>query len=237
MVEINLIPDVKKELLRARKIRLYVVGIAIFVGIIFVSVVALIAIVWGGQELRQSFLNDSIDKEERKIQGVKDLSSALTIQSQLRALKEQHSNKTINSRLFPLLDVINPASPNNITVSSVNVDSESNQITIDAQAVNGYEAAEVFKKTILGTMISTNDQDPLPLTTSVVDSNMGIFQDSTGKRILGFTFTFKYHPALFEVSSGNTLIQRPGISNVTDSYLRVPEGLFRDRVDIEREGR
>lgn len=233
MIEVNLIPDVKQELLKARVVRRYVISSTVIVGMAAVGVVVLLGLLWISLGVRGALLDDSITKKGTEYRSVSDLEKTLTIQNQLSALTAMHDKKNIDSRVFPLLDVINPASPNNISISSTKIDAENKTITIGGQASNGYEAAEIFKKTILGTRVSYIDgngasQSKL-LTDSVSSSDMSTGEDATGKKVLRFSFSFVYPAELFEQSSSQAIIERPGRKNVTDSYLRVPQSLFSDR--------
>ena len=62
MIEINLIPDVKKELLKANKTRNFVVTISIFVGVGALALVAVLGLILGGQNITIGELNKSIVK-------------------------------------------------------------------------------------------------------------------------------------------------------------------------------
>lgn len=152
MIEINLIPDVKQELLRAQKARTVVITIAIFASIISAAVVTLLALwVFGVQTVRQSVADDQIKKGYAQLQGNADLSKVLTIQNQLASISALNNAKHIDSRVFDVLAAILPTSPNNVAISDFGIDSTTNTITIQGQASNLYQALEVFKKTVAGT--------------------------------------------------------------------------------------
>jgi hypothetical protein len=235
MIEINLIPDVKQELLAAKRIRTYVISSAVLVGAVFVGVVVALGVYLVlVQTVRNSLEDNTIKEKSAELQKVKDLSNILTIQNQLTKLGELHATKNIDSRVFSLLAAINPAAPNEVSISSAKVDSETKRITIDGQAVNGYEAAEALKKTILGTSISYKTDDSgetkkASLTQDVSTSEMSYGEDSTGKKVLRFTLAFTYADEFFARSSSNAIIDGPNRQNVTDSFLRIPQSLFSQR--------
>ncbi len=235
MIEINLIPDVKQELLTAKRIRTYVISGAIVIGIGSVALVILMAVyLFTVQGIRGNILNSSITSKSQELEGVADLSKMLTVQSQLTSLSEMHNTKNIDSRLFDILTAVNPAAPNQISVSSVRVDSEDKRISIEAQAVNGFEAAEAFKKTILDTTIvyqnlDENKSESTKLTDTISISDMSYGEDSNGKKVLRFAMSFVYNDPVFARTSTNAVITGPNTKNVTDSYLQIPQSLFSQR--------
>jgi hypothetical protein len=235
MIEINLIPDVKQELIKARRVRSTVISGAIIVGIAAVGVVVLLAIyVFGAQTLRDKFADDAIKSENSKLAQVKDLPNMLTVQNQLTKLSEMHDAKMINSRAFDVLTAIVPPEPNNIAVSRLVVDSEENTITIEGQAVNGYPALETFKKTIEATKIiyaseGEDDVTSVALASDVVEGERSYGDDETGRKVLRFTLSFTYADELFARDSKNTLIAGPSRTNATDSFIGIPQSLFTNK--------
>lgn len=239
MIEINLVPDVKQELIKAQRIRSSVVSLAIIIGIAAISLVVVLAIFAGGQSVASGFADRSIESESEKLQDVEDISNMLTIQNQLTMLSEQHDNKLINSRLFDILAAVNPPSPNNIRVSSLRQDPELGVLTIEGSASNGYAAVEAFKKTLLSAQVEfTQDSEPssVPLTSVVNIADTSYGEDASGQRILRFSMSFEYAPEVFARSTQNARIVTPSTEqDVTDSRTRVPDSLFTDANSDIRE--
>jgi hypothetical protein len=238
VIEINLIPDVKQEYIRAKRVRTLVVSGAIIVGIASVGIVVLMAVyLFGIQALRSTLADNAITEKSNKLKEVPDLANMLTVQNQLAHVTTLHDEKNIDSRLFELLTVINPAKPNQVVYSSVRVDSENKLIHIDGQAANGFVAADVFKKTILATTFSfgqDNETKTEPVTQNVSISNMSYGEDSTGAKVLRFSIDFEYNEALFARNSKDAIIDRPDRQNATDSFKHLPESLFGSRAaDIQ----
>ncbi len=236
MIEINLIPDVKQELLKAQTARNYVITGALVAGIGAVAFVIILALALAAQTVSGNLIDTNINKSNKELQAVKDLSDTLTIQNQLTELSEMHTNKNIDSRIFPLLDAINPSEPNNVAISSAKIDSEMKTITIEGQAQNLYEAAESLKKTIVGTSIVYKDDSDKEQRVALVKSanevtatDISVGEDASGKKVLRFTLSFVYPDVLFARSSQNAAIESPARRNVTDSYLRVPQSLFSEK--------
>lgn len=238
MIEINLVPDVKQELLKAQRVRTGVISAAIVIGLAALAVVVILALwVFGVQTARGALSDNTIKKESQKLQNVPDISDTLTIQNQLAQISTLNDNKHVDSRLFDVLTTINPSDPNTISFNTVSVDTTNGLITIEAQTAGGYPALEVFKKTINATKFQyTQDGETqsVSLASNMSDSDRSYGEDSNGAKVLRFTLTFNYAQELFATTSKNARIIAPERTNVTDSYLGVPKTLFSERAqDIE----
>lgn len=241
MIEINLVPDVKQELIRAQRIRASVISLAILVGIVSVGVVVLFAFwVFAVQTARGIISDGTIKNESEKLAKVQDVSNTLTIQNQLSILPGQHDSKSVDSRIFEILKTINPSEPNSVAITNLSLDSETKTIKIEAQAANGYPALDVFKKTINATKFTyTQDGQAQtePLANDMSDSDRSYGEDATGAKVLRFTLTFTYPDLLFSRSAKNAKIDAPERSNATDSYQGVPKSLFTQKAsDVSGEG-
>lgn len=230
MIEINLIPDVKQELIKAQRVRASVISVAILVGIISVGIVVVLAFwVFAIQTARGILSDNTIKSESQKLSSVQDISNTLTIQNQLNLITQQHDQKNIDSRIFDILTTINPASPNNIAFNTLALDATTNTIKIEGQAVNAYPALDIFKKTINATTFQytqNGQKQSVPLASQMSDSDRSYGQDASGTRVLRFTITFTYPNLLFSRTAQNAVIVAPSQANATDSFLGVPQSLF-----------
>jgi len=238
MIEINLVPDIKQELIKARRVQALVISGAIVVGLIAIGIVILLALyLFGVQAVRSNLADAAITGKSKQLSGVSDLANTLTIQHQLTMLTQLHDEKNIDSRFFDLLAAINPEPPNNVTFSTTQVDADTKTIRLEGQASGGYTAADVLKKTIIGTKLvykdSSGTTQTVSLTSDVSTSDLSYGEDSLGKKVLRFTLTFIYDDAFFARSSQNATILPPGRQNATDSYLRLPGSLFGDRATTQ----
>lgn len=240
MIEINLVPDVKQELIKAQRVRASVISVAILVGLAAVGVVVLLAIwVFAVQTARSVLTDGTIKSESEKLAKVEDVANTLTIQNQLSKLPEQHDSKSIDSRLFDILTTINPPEPNSVAITNVALDSEAKTIKLEAQAKNGYPALEVFKKTIQATKFTytqDGEKQSVALADQMSDSDRSYGEDASGAKVLRFTLTFVYPDLLFSRTARDAVIVAPERSNVTDSFLGVPESLFTQRANDTTEG-
>ena len=196
MIEINLLPNVKRELLKTRVMRNRVISISFLVGGASIAAVVVLALILGSQIAAEAVQNGVIKDRNDKLMAVEDLNKVVTIQHQLTKINEQHSGKKLNSRIFDVVTAVNPVAPNNVSFSDIKVNPGSKTITLEGSAVNGYSALETLKKTILNTKVQTTDGDKsseVSLTKEIKDGDTSFGENSEGKKVLQFSFSFEWH--------------------------------------------
>lgn len=237
MIEINLVPDVKQELIKAQRVRSTVITVSVLIGIVSVIVVVLLVMyIYTVQAVRGVNVDDAIKKGSNELSAVKDLSNTLTIQNQLTKISYLNSQKKMYSRVFDLINKINPPAPNDISVSNLKIDSSSEIITIEGQALNSYAAVEVFKKTIEGSKLffTGSDNEGVDLASDVNTSDTSYGENTDGQKVLRFTIRFTYANELFAISSKDTSIKVIAQDNATDSFTGIPKSIFEERAkDLE----
>ena len=232
MIEINLLPNVKRELLKTRVMRNRVISISFLVGGASIAAVVVLALILGSQIAAEAVQNGVIKDRNDKLMAVEDLNKVVTIQNQLTKINEQHSGKKLNSRIFDVVTAVNPVAPNNVSFSDIKVNPESKTITLEGSAVNGYSALETLKKTILNTKVQTTDGDKsseVSLTKEIKDGDTSFGENSEGKKVLQFSFSFEYAEELLEPANNGTVsvLTPTGKVDVTDSRQGIPDSLFK----------
>ena len=232
MIEINLLPNVKRELLKTRVMRNRVISISFLVGGASIAAVVVLALILGSQIAAEAVQNGVIKDRNDKLMAVEDLNKVVTIQHQLTKINEQHSRKKINSRVFDVVTAVNPVAPNNVSFSDIKVNPESKTITLEGSAVNGYSALETLKKTILNTKVQTTDGDKsseVSLTKEIKDGDTSFGENSEGKKVLQFSFSFEYAEELLAPANNGTVsvLTPTGKVDVTDSRQGIPDSLFK----------
>ena len=232
MIEINLLPNVKRELLKTRAMRNRVISISFLVGGASIVAVVVLALILGSQIAAEAVQNGVVKDRNDKLMAVEDLNKVVTIQHQLTKINEQHSGKKINSRIFDVVTAVNPVAPNNVSFSDIKVNPESKTITLEGSAVNGYSALETLKKTILNTKVQTTDGDKsseVSLTKEIKDGDTSFGENSEGKKVLQFSFSFEYAEELLAPANNGTVsvLTPTGKVDVTDSRQGIPDSLFK----------
>jgi len=232
MTEINLLPNVKRELLKTRAMRNRVISISFLVGGASIAAVVVLALILGSQIAAEAVQNGVVKDRNDKLMAVEDLNKVVTIQHQLTKINEQHSRKKLNSRIFDVVTAVNPVAPNNVSFSDIKVNPESKTITLEGSAVNGYSALETLKKTILNTKVQTTDGDKsseVSLTKEIKDGDTSFGENSEGKKVLQFSFSFEYAEELLAPANNGTVsvLTPTGKVDVTDSRQGIPDSLFK----------
>lgn len=155
--EINLVPDVKNEMIRALKLRNLIFFICIIVGIVSAVVLAVFGSIVGGQQIIIGNNKATLDLMSGKLSGYeKDLNDYLTIRDQLSDISDTTSRKKVLSRTFDILATLLPTGADTITISELNVNLANDEPTFsfDAQANAGrepyidYNVLDSFKKSM-----------------------------------------------------------------------------------------
>ncbi len=243
MIQINLIPDVKLDLIRTQRHRNAVISVAMIAMIATISIVILIAFyVFGAQALRDKMANDNISKEEKNLLSIEDLDKNVTIQNQLATIDKTHEEKLMTSRIFGILNVLRqPGTPNEVNILSFAMSKQDGTISLVAQTkTRGFEAADIFKKNIEALRVTykpLNDDGTVPeskeneqqvtFATEVnLSSPTANQSDSTDS--VSFNISFKYNEEVFSMKNHIEEIIGLGKGNVTDSYMRLPRDLFKE---------
>jgi len=232
MIQINLVPDVKQEMLHAQRMRNVAISLSIVVGVIAVGVVGVLGVVLGAQAAVQKFEAGQIESGYKKLSSNKDLNSALTIQNQLATISSQNGGRTMDSRLLDVIAAINPPAPNDVKISKVTLDPSQNTITLEGSAAGGYPATDVFRKTILNTTVSgkaqgDNTTQSQPLTSSVTLQDTSYGEDATGAKVVRFTISFTYPDGMLDNTMTDVKVSTPSARiDVTDSKTRIPDSMF-----------
>jgi len=235
MIEVNLIPDVKQEYIRAQRMRSMVVSGSIFAMIGAAGLVVVLGGFLGMQKVAEVVQDRNIEKEYAALRGTKNIGDLLTIQNQLSKIPDVNKNKVVSSRLFDVMTAINPLPPNDIRMSSVSLNPSKNTITIEGSAAGSFTATDILTKTITKTSIET-DATTKPLAGEVTLSDTNYGQDANGAKVLRFKLSFKYPKELFSNSVSRVDIVSPtGRIDATDSKAHVPDDLLTPMATDQKE--
>lgn len=231
MIEINLVPDVKQELIHAQRVRMSVISLSILISLIAAGVIVVLALLYGVEAVRNTMLDNSIKTNSSKLSKVTDINKTLTIQNQLTQLTQVHDSSHVNSRIFGVLVPISAQNtPNQIQYSTVTIDTEEDVVTVQAQTAN-YNGLNAFQKTLEATKFQyttagDSTTQTVNLASDIQVANQTLGQGADGGQSVSFTLSFKYPPELLAPSSENAHIVTPSSTNATDSYQGIPTSLF-----------
>lgn len=154
--EINLVPEIKNEMIKALKLRNLIFFICIVAVLVSLGVVAVLSTIVGGQQIALSGKDSMLGVMSKKINSYDDLGDFLTIRDQVEKLDIISDEKNVFSRTFGILATIIPTGPDRITISKLNVDltGTSPKMHIEAQAnaekapYIDYNVLDAFKKSM-----------------------------------------------------------------------------------------
>lgn len=174
MISLNLLPDVKKDLLRVRRERNLVVSISVVVVGASIGVLLLLSGTLGVLVAGKALMENGIKNDEQTIkqaQKKKQLDKYITIQNQLKQIGKLKSDQQVYSRLMDYLTQLNPAAPNNVQISSAKIEAPAGSsgdtsssssssasadgitMTIEGKTTN-FSALDVYKNTLSKAQLS-----------------------------------------------------------------------------------
>lgn len=154
--EINLVPDIKNEMIKALKMRNLIFFLSIVIAAASVGATLLVGSVMGGQQLALSGKQSTLEKLSKKLNSYGDLSEFLTFQGQIDNIEGLIEKEKVVSRTFDILSAIIPSGPDLIEISDLNVRFENNaaifRISAKADARKepyiDYNVLDSFKKSM-----------------------------------------------------------------------------------------
>ncbi len=152
--EINLVPEVKAQMIRAQKTRNLVLFICILVSSIAVGAVVILFGVKSGQDIVMANQDNRLDLMSKTLNSYSELNNLVTIQGQLQGISDITSQKTVLSRVFSALSVTLPQGADSVRLSELNVNLDTGVVRMDGQAdarvdpLIDYRVLESLKKSI-----------------------------------------------------------------------------------------
>ena len=207
--EINLVPDVKTEMIKNQKMRNLVFFICIVVSVASVSVALILGSVKGAQDITMAGQDAHMKNLSDKIKAYDELPEFLTIQNQLRGISEIEDNQKVLSRAIIFLASLLDVGTDEVKVSELSVDLSTSTLSFDAQADAkkdniDYRVLESFTKR-----------------TNMMTFDYGRYVDSTGNEIPS--------RCLDEYDSNNVMLQENG--NIYAIWRRGEKGCDPTRDD------
>ena len=215
--QLNLLPDVKMDYIKAQKMRRLAISIALLVSAASILLLVLLIAADGLQKKHLSDLSRDINNNSSTLQQKPQINKILTVQNQLESLTNLHNSKPAASRLFAYLNELTPAQVD-ITDLKVDftLDTESITGTADAlSSVNQYiDTLKFTTYTIEGSTTSAR------AFSSVVLSTFGLSnQSQTNGHPANYTITLSYDKNIFDITQQVKL----SVPNVTTTRLGVAQ--------------
>ena len=154
--EINLVPDIKGEMIKALKLRNFIFFLCIVVAAASVGVTLFFGTIVGGQQIAIDGKIKTIDNLSKRMNSYSDLNDFLTIKDQLSNLSLIGDNKKVMSRTFNILSALLPTGADTIRISKLDIylSGDYPVFQFDAHANAGkapyidYNVLDSFKKSL-----------------------------------------------------------------------------------------
>lgn len=215
MIQINLLPEVKAEYVKAQRTKHMVVVISLIVIISCLVVLAiLVSTAFVGQKVQLNNAKNNIDENLKTVQSTKDLDKILTIQNQLKALTPLHVAKPVVSRIFTYLQQVTPS---DVRIDTFTTNFTDNTIKIDGNA-DSVIAVNKFVDTLKFTTIAPvpDGQEPKYAFSSVILQSF-----STTDNEVTYSIALKVDPELFNSENKDIKLVVP-VTVTTRSQTQLP---------------
>lgn len=229
MIGLNLLPDVKKEFIKAQRTRNTVISISIVSMFIAGGLTVFLALfVYVGQSTAINAVKGDIDKKQATLENKTEITKYLTIQNQLASLKvlEGKEYRILYSRLFDYLLQLNPAAPNSVQLGSLKVLTDGDSIDVQG-TTSDFHALDTFKNTLEKSTLSYGsgvDSKQVPLFSKVNLKTASLTQ-SNSRAFVAFEFELTYSPEVFSPEITQFQLTVPKLT-ISDSQTNAPSELF-----------
>lgn len=198
-VQFNLLPDVKYQYLKAKRLQRLIVtvaSIAAAVCVVVLIIMILFVDVW--QKHHISSLTSDIKTNAQKVKSIDGLDKIITVQNQLGTLPSLYSQDPQTSRLFGYITKLTPP---NVTIGDLSLDFTANTMEIKGSGpgldnINAY--TDSLKKATYDD--ATSGVDNTAAFSSIVLSSFS--RDDKGA---SYTIDLSFDPILFQPSEKITL--------------------------------
>jgi len=226
MVQLNLLPDVKKEYLKSQKTKALVISGSILVTLAAIAIAILLFIYANVIQLIQvNIINDDIKNKSKQVSDIKDVDKYLTIQNQLKALPDLHDQKGIYSRLFTFMPILNPGPPNNVKLAILNLSTADKSILLNGTTAS-FESLKVFVDTLTNAQVAYKERGADQSKTEAMFDSVSV-QSSSLARVnnvstVSFTIRLTYKESVFDARNSEVTASVPNIQT-TGSLTSAPK--------------
>jgi Tfp pilus assembly protein PilN len=232
MIQLNLLPDVKLEYIKAQKSRRLVSSVAVLVSVLAIAILLITLAVDGLQKKHLSDVNHDISSETSKLQSQPNINQILTVQNQLESLTALHASKPAASSIFSYLNEVTPTQAS-ITNFTIDFTKQTIEITGTADALSSIN-------TYVDTLKATNYTSDKTTTSSPAFSNVVLTsfglnsktQDQT--QAASYTIDLAYDKNIFDITQTIKLTVPSVVSTRLD--LQQPGDLFKAPADSTTAG-
>lgn len=196
MIQLNLLPDVKLEYIKARRTkRLVMLAATIVTG---ASVAILVLLFIATNVLQRQHMNNlktDIEEKSQKLAEEEDLNKILTVQNQLNVLDDLHAQKPAASRLGNYLGRVVPTT---VSIAKLEADFTAHTMTFEGSA-NSLSAVNQFIDTLkFTTFTAGNDTDDAFSNVVLANFQRTDSSQGGGEDPVTYQITLSFNPTIFD---------------------------------------
>jgi hypothetical protein len=234
MIQLNLLPDVKLEYIRAERQRRLFISVSAIAIVVSVGLVALMLSISFAQKKHLSDLSNDIVSETNQLKSVPQINKILTVQNQLQSLTALHEKKPAASNVFGFLNQVTPA---NVSISTFELSFTDGTITVTGTS-DALSSVNKYVDTMKFTKYKIGSSDSKPAFSSVVLKAFAVNSDTKDqKAATTYTIEMSYDPAIFDITSEPKLevpsqvTTRSEVDKPTDLFQAAPSADSGKRVE------
>lgn len=217
-MQLNLLPAVKMEYIKAQRARRMVISVSTIVTIAAVVLLLLLLSVSGLQKKHLSDLNKDIANESSKLKDEPQINKMLTVQNQLGALTQLHAQEPAASKVFTYLNQVTPTSA---SITHFNIDFTKQSATITGTSASLANVNQYIDTLKHATYTSNNNSGAQPAFGNVVLSSFSLNTDTSDpSQAANYTITLSYDTAIFD----NTQNVKLTVPKITTTRLTLEQG-------------
>jgi Tfp pilus assembly protein PilN len=222
MIQLNLLPDVKLEYIKAQRSQRLVLSVSILVAAASIGLLLLLLSVDGLQKKHINDLSNDISSETSELQHKPQIDKILTVQNQLGSLTPLHAQKPAAARLFDFLNQVTPA---NVNITKLNIDFTQQTSTISGTSDSLANVNKYIDTLKLTTFTTDSDTSSKPAFSNIVLSSFSLDKSSQNAgQAAAYTITLSYDPAIFDITQ-NVKLSVPSVTT-TRTEISQPSDLF-----------
>ncbi|MEX0668613.1 MAG: hypothetical protein WD061_02650 [Candidatus Saccharimonadales bacterium] len=238
MITINLLPDIKKDYINARRQRNKVVGWSIFSGGVALGLIIISLIIITAQWVVVDRTRTNVEELNQELSAKEDVVEVLTVKNQLEVLPELHLQKSKINRLFEYLQSL---TPQGVRLSSVSLDMDRYILEVagNASSIRDFNIlVDTYKATVyqLGPSVTLSNQDTEESSdeSSDLSDPANAFSDvksvmsiDAATQSANFRITIEFDPAIFDARYSTVDISTSGIADSEEQ----PDVIFDDSME------
>jgi hypothetical protein len=210
MVQLNLLPDIKQDYIKAERQRRLIFSVSGLVGVIAIAVLLILLGINFAQKHELNSANKTIASQTERLKQEPNIDTILTVQNQLESLTSLHESKPAAERLFTTY--LNQVTPATVSINTLDAD-----FTMDS--INQY--VDTFKKT---NFTLPSSRTATPAFSNVVLTSFGLASSTEDpSQAADYTVTLNFNKEIFD-NTQNVSLSIPSIT--TRSDVNQPTTLF-----------